>query len=73
VFPSVHTTLSAQAGDLMRVTSLMSGSGDTNGPSGLREYDATFGMSFTIPEPATLTLLLAAAMIYPVKTIWNTR
>ncbi len=48
--------LSGNTGDLMRITSQMSGGGST-GPGSVREYEAVLGMIFTIPEPATLCLL----------------
>ncbi len=57
--PQVQTTLSANTGDLMRITSIMSGSGETQGGS-VREYEAGLRMFFTVPEPCTLLLLVGA-------------
>jgi hypothetical protein len=51
---------SVHAGDLMRLTSIMSGTGDTGGPAGTRQYGADFQLGSVVPEPATLTMLLPA-------------
>lgn len=59
IFPPIQTTLTANKGDLLRVTSTMSGGGST-GPASVREYEAFLGMVFLIPEPSALTLLLFA-------------
>jgi hypothetical protein len=63
VYPPIETTLTVQAGDLMRITSVMTGSGNTNGPDGGRSYEAVFSTTFIIPEPATLTLLLSTTAL----------
>ncbi len=57
--PMVQTTLFANTGDLMRITSIMSGSGETQGGS-IRKYGAGLRMFFTVPEPCTLLLLVGA-------------
>ncbi len=58
---TVQTTLNGNTGDLIRITSLMSGSGGM-GPGSGKEYEAFLGMTFTIPEPATFFLLLAGCV-----------
>jgi len=54
-----NMTLIARTGDLMRLTSEMAGGGSVP-PNvlAIRGYDARIRMEFTIPEPATLTLLI---------------
>jgi hypothetical protein len=60
----VNTTLSGQAGDLIRITSEMSGSGSAApGVSTSRRYDADLDMVFMIPEPGSLVLLLAGLAV----------
>ncbi len=56
--------LSANTGDLMRITSMMSGSGST-GPASVREYEARLSMTFIVPEPTTmLWFAIGGAIIY---------
>ena len=56
----VNTTLAGQAGDIIRITSEMSGSGSAApGVSTAREYRADLDMVFIIPEPGPFLLLLA--------------
>jgi len=53
------TTLIGRPGDVIRLTSEMAGGGSV--PANLvavRGYDASFTMRFTVPEPATLSLLI---------------
>ncbi len=57
---TVQTTLSGNAGDLIRITSVMSGSGGM-GPGSFKEYQAGLGMTFTVPEPGAFFLLLVGA------------
>ncbi len=59
--PFFETTLSATTGDLMRITTMMSGGGNT--PGGGRKYDAGFAMTFTIPEPGTLAVLALGSLL----------
>ena len=61
VFPSVKTTLFGNIGDVMRITTLMSGSGSAP-PGSSKEYNPTLSMTFIIPEPATLLLLALGAV-----------
>ncbi len=64
----VETTLSANVGDIIRITSEMEGFGST-GPAGTREYTSIFGMSlFMIPEPSTLMLFAPAALLLHRRT-----
>ena len=54
------TILAAHAGDLIRITSEMSGGGEAPGEFAIdRGYGALLDMIFTIPEPASMVLLLA--------------
>jgi hypothetical protein len=62
VVPTVFATLSGSEGDLIRLTSLMSGSGSAQ-PGTLKGYKSSFYMSFTVPEPGTLSLLLFAGIL----------
>ena len=57
----IQTTLTGNTGDLMRITSTMSGAGDT--PGGRREYESSLGMAFIVPEPGTVLLLLVSALL----------
>ena len=60
----VETSLSGNMGDLIRITSSMSGSGLT--PSGIMsggQYDPTLDMIFLIPEPSTLALLGVGSLV----------
>ncbi len=53
-------TLSANIGDVMRLTTNLSGFGSM-GPGSGRRYGARVVMLLAIPEPATLLLLAAGA------------
>ena len=60
----VNTTLAGQAGDIIRITSEMSGSGSAApGVSTAREYRADLDMVFIIPEPTTFPLLALGAIV----------
>jgi len=61
IFPPVETMLIANTGDLMRITTSMSGGGST-GPASTRQYSPTLSMTFIIPEPGTLLLLAFASI-----------
>ncbi len=67
VFPPVFTTLSANAGDIIRITSEMEGFGST-GPAGSRRYSPIFQTSLLIPEPSTLLLFAPAALLMRRRT-----
>jgi len=57
-------TLSGNTGDLIRITSQMSGSGSA--PAGItssRVYTSNLGMVFLVPEPSTLALLFFGALL----------
>jgi hypothetical protein len=61
---AVETRLRGQAGDIIRITSEMSGSGSAApGVSTSRRYDADLDMVFIIPEPGSLVLLLAGLAV----------
>ncbi len=62
VFPTIETTLYANAGDVMRFTTQMSGSGET-GPAPIRSYRPRFRSVFVIPEPG-MNLPVLMAMFY---------
>jgi hypothetical protein len=62
VQPAILTEIQGATGDLIRITSDFSGSGATP-PGGLRQYDSTLFMTFSIPEPNTLLLLLPAFLV----------
>jgi hypothetical protein len=51
----------AVAGDLIRLTTEMSGAGGT--PAARRSYDSSFRLSVLIPEPGTLSLLLVSVAL----------
>ena len=55
--PTTQTILSAEAGDVMRLTTVMSGSG-TMGPGSMKLYQSELQMIFTIPEPGTTGFIL---------------
>jgi len=55
--------LSGNAGDLMRITTEMSGSGSM-GPGSPKEYESTLNMYFIVPEPATGLCFLCAALAW---------
>ncbi len=57
----VVTTLTGHPGDLLRLTSNMSGSGSTN-PAPTRQYHTAFGMILTIPEPGSILLLIPTVL-----------
>jgi hypothetical protein len=58
------TILAAHAGDLIRITSEMSGGGEAPGELAIdRGYGALLDMIFTIPEPGTFTLLALGAVV----------
>ena len=58
------TVLTAHAGDLIRITSQMSGSGEAPGDLALDQgYSTLVDMIFTIPEPATFVLLALGAVV----------
>ena len=64
----IETTLSGQRGDVIRITSQISGSG--SGPAGStasRQYGGDLDMIFRIPEPATFALLLAGGAALTVR------
>ena len=61
VFPPVETILSGNIGDLIRLTTNMSGSGSTS-PTSQKQYTSILSMTFLIPEPGTLWLLLVGAV-----------
>ncbi len=59
-----ETILEGHAGDLIRITSQMSGRGDAPGGFGiLQNYSARLDMIFTIPEPSTALLLLGGLLV----------
>ena len=58
---SVQTTLFADKGDTIRITSEMSGAGSM-GPGSFREYQSTAEMFFIVPEPQTFLLLALGAI-----------
>jgi len=61
---AIKSTLSGNTGDLIRITSQMSGSGSA--PAGItssRSYTSNLGMVFLVPEPSTLALLLFGALL----------
>jgi hypothetical protein len=60
----METTLAADAGDIIRITSEMEGAGDTGGPSGFRRYEADFQSLLLIPEPSTGFLLLTGLFAF---------
>jgi hypothetical protein len=62
VLPGILKEIQGTTGDLIRITSDVSGSGATP-PGGLRRYDSTFDVLFIIPEPSTLLLLFPAVFI----------
>ena len=54
------TILAAHAGDVIRISSQMSGSGSAAaGVASTRQYETDLDMLFTIPEPGSILLLLA--------------
>ncbi len=56
-----ETTLSGQTGDLIRITTDMSGGGSAPADVWLvRGYNPRMGMHFTIPEPGAGLLLVSA-------------
>ena len=60
----IETTLSGQRGDVIRITSEISGSG--SGPAGStasRQYGGDLDMIFRIPEPATFALLALGTFV----------
>ncbi len=59
--PSIKTTLVGDTGDVMRLTTVMSGSGET-GPAPDREYDARFTTLFRVPEPSSILFLIPAVL-----------
>ena len=59
--PGVTTTLVGHVGDVMRLTTFMSGSGSM-GPGSFKEYETRILMDFTVPEPGTVFLFLAGAL-----------
>ncbi len=62
----VHTTLQGSAGDLIRITSDMSGAGSM-GPGSGKEYVSWLTMVF-LPEPHTWVLLAIAILAVPRRT-----
>ena len=56
---AANTVLMANAGDLIRITSEISGGGSARVGS-TRQYGGDLAMTFTIPEPSTVTLLTVA-------------
>ena len=59
-----ETTLSGRAGDLIRVSSEISGSGSfPEGVAGLGSYNGFMQLSFTIPEPGVIWLVGAGAVV----------
>ncbi len=50
------------AGDVIRLTTSYTASGNTGGPSGLRVYDVNQSLIVRIPEPGTLMLLAVGAL-----------
>ncbi len=56
-FPDEALLLGVDAGDLIRITSTMSGQGSV-GPGSLRFYDSRFSLGFRVPEPSTACFLL---------------
>ena len=61
---AVETRLAGQAGDIIRITSEMSGSGSAApGVSTSRRYDADLDMVFIIPEPSTFVLLTLGSLV----------
>jgi len=65
VFP-IETTLRGNAGDIIRITSDMEGSGSVPaGFSASYQYGGDLAMTFRIPEPSTLPFLLVATALFP--------
>ncbi len=60
--PDVETVLQGSAGDLIRITTQMMGSGSM-GPGSGREYDTELRMQFVIPEPQTIHLLSLGTLV----------
>ncbi len=54
--------LSANPGDVMRITSEMSGSGSM-GPGSFKKYRSTLNMFFVVPEPTTMLWLALGALV----------
>ena len=58
------TTLIGDIGDVIRISTQMSGGGSVpDEVMGLYGYDSSLWMTFTVPEPATLTLLVLGAVL----------
>jgi len=54
------------AGDVIRITTTMAGSGNTGGPAAILQYDSSLTMSFLLPEPASFYLLLfGVGLLHP--------
>ncbi len=61
---AVKTTLTADMGDLVRITSIMSGSG-SKGPGSSKEYEVDLEMIFVVPEPGALMLMAVGVLLTP--------
>ena len=60
----VDTVIVGEVGDIIRISSQMSGSGSAAaGVASTRQYEADLDMLFTIPEPATFALLALGAVV----------
>ena len=60
----VDTVIVGEVGDIIRISSQMSGSGSAAaGVAITRQYEADLDMLFTIPEPATLALLALGTLV----------
>ncbi len=66
VFLPIETTLTGQTGDLMRLTTTMSGAGST-GPPGGGGYESTLRMGFAVPEPGTFFLVLVGLFLLALR------
>jgi len=73
--PETWTTIIGQPDDLIRITTIMSGSGSApSTATSPREYNARMKMIFEIPEPATATLLaLGGCLLMSSKRRCRTR
>ncbi len=62
IVPGILTDLQGNSGDMIRVTSMMSGSGSM-GPGSPRNYGVILDMIFSVPEPGTFLILLPSLFL----------